>query len=499
MTNSAFYQLWRVPKVKKFPVVFTSDAALSDAVAREVKAGRARKIGPRLYTTNTKDDPARVVRQNWWQVLSLLVPGAVVSHRTALEGAISPLGRVYVTGPYPRAITLPGLEIVQLQGPGPVEGDLPMLEMHIASHARACLENLSPARARKGEAKTLPTEQLERKLADLLRARGEDGLNALRDRARAIAAPLGLDAEFQRLDQLIGTLMGTRSADLTEPLAKAYARREPYDPGAIERIVALRAALVAQSIPDRPQRAEGNQAFYNAAFYDAYFSNYIEGTRFEVEEAYKIVMTGRVPTERPEDGHDILGTYRVVGSLEEMTTVPANFTDFQELLTRRHAMILEGRPDKRPGQFKERPNIAGQTRFVDPDLVSGTLRMGYEMYRSLEHPFARALVMMFLIAEVHPFDDGNGRIARAMMNAELIAGDQIRVFIPSVFRNEYVAGLKRLTHHSQPEAFIRVMSYAQDFVSRIDFSDRESANSILRDCNAFADPADTVRLRLPQG
>lgn len=209
-------------------------------------------------------------------------------------------------------------------------------------------------------------------------------------------------------------------------------------------------------------------------------------------------MTGRVPVERPEDGHDILGTYRVVGSLEEMTTVPTNFADFEELLTRRHAMIMEGRPDKRPGQFKARPNFAGQTRFVDPDLVSGTLRMGYEMHRSLEHPFARALVMMFLIAEVHPFDDGNGRIARAMMNAELIAGDQNRVFIPSVFRNEYVASLKGLTHHTQPEAFIRAMSYAQDFVSRIDFSDKDRANGILRACNAFADPADTVRLRLPQ-
>lgn len=484
--------------MKKFPVVFTSDASLSEKVAREVKAGRARKIGPRLYTTNTRDDPGRVVRQNWWQVLSLLVPGAVVSHRTALEGAISPLGRVYVTGPYPRTISLPGLEIVQLQGPGPAEGDLPMMELQVASQARAFLENLSPARARKGEAKNLPPEQLERKLADLLRARGESGLNALRDHARLIAVPLGLDAEFQRLDQLIGALLGTRSADLTEPLAKAYARREPYDPGAIERIDALRAALLSPPIPDRPQRAVGGNEFYNAAFYDAYFSNYIEGTRFEVEEAYRIVVTGLVPPERPEDGHDILGTYRVVGSLEEMTTVPAIFPEFLSLLARRHAMILEGRPDKRPGRFKERPNFAGQTRFVDPDLVSGTLKLGYEMYRSLEHPFARALVMMFLIAEVHPFDDGNGRIARAMMNAELIAADKTRIFIPSVFRNEYVSSLKRLTHHNQPEAFIRVMSYAQEFVSKIDFSDRERANGILRACNAFADPADNVRLRLPQ-
>ena len=34
--------------------------------------------------------------------------------------------------------------------------------------------------------------------------------------------------------------------------------------------------------------------------------------------------------------------------------------------------------------------------------------------------------MMFLVAEVHPFADGNGRVARVMMNAELIAGGQQR-------------------------------------------------------------------------
>ncbi|MDT8444649.1 MAG: Fic family protein [Desulfuromonadales bacterium] len=483
--------------MKKFPTVFTSDTSLSEDVAKAVKSEKARKIGPRLYTTNMKDEPARIVRQNWWQILSLLVPGCVVSHRTALEGGISPTGRAYVTGAYRRTITLPGLEIIQQKGQGPVEGDLPMLEMHVSSQARAFLENLAATKTRKGETKTLSQEQLERKIADFLQANGEDGLNALRDRARVIAESLELADEFQRLDQLIGTLLGTRSADLSAPLAKAYARREPYDPLAIERIDFLRAALLAMGGQNRPKHAEAGTAFYNSGFYDAYFSNFIEGTRFEVEEAYEIVETGHIPVDRPEDGHDILGTYRVVGSLDEMTTVPVNFEDFLDRLARRHAIILKGRPDKRPGQFKELANFAGQTRFVAPDLVSGTLKLGYEMYRSLEHPFARALVMMFLIAEVHPFDDGNGRIARAMMNAELICGGQVRIFIPSVFRNEYISGLKRLSHHSQPEAFIKVMSYAQKFVSLIDFSDRKSANDILRSCNAFADPAENVKLRLP--
>jgi len=60
---------------------------------------------------------------------------------------------------------------------------------------------------------------------------------------------------------------------------------------------------------------------------------------------------------------------------------------------------------------------------VAPELVEGTLAKGFEIYRSLTAPLHRAIFMMFLISEVHPFADGNGRAARIMMNAELIAQD----------------------------------------------------------------------------
>jgi len=41
------------------------------------------------------------------------------------------------------------------------------------------------------------------------------------------------------------------------------------------------------------------------------------------------------------------------------------------------------------------------------------------------------------------------------------------------------------------------MSYAQDFVSKIDFSGLQSAKQQLETCNAFLDPADEVKLRMP--
>jgi len=204
-----------------------------------------------------------------------------------------------------------------------------------------------------------------------------------------------------------------------------------------------------------------------------------------------------MPTDRPSDAHDVLGTYRLAASRDEMRRTPRSFDDFLSLLKRRHAVILESRPDKLPGQFKTADNRAGGTLFVAHELVTGTLRQGFGMLQALDVPFARALFTMFLVAEVHPFMDGNGRMARLMMNAELIAAGQCRLFIPSVYRNEYIGALKRLTNHCDPEAFLRVMGTAQDLVSRIVFSDLHEARRQLDACNAFADPTEDIKLQMP--
>ncbi len=61
--------------------VFLSDSLGSASASRMVKAGTARKIGPRLYIHNMLDAPEAVVARSLWPIVALLMPGAVVSHR----------------------------------------------------------------------------------------------------------------------------------------------------------------------------------------------------------------------------------------------------------------------------------------------------------------------------------------------------------------------------------------------------------------------------------
>ena len=84
-----------------------------------------------------------------------------------------------------------------------------------------------------------------------------------------------------------------------------------------------------------------------------------------------------------------------------MSRLPRNFEELTTLLKSRHALLLEGRPDKAPGRFKVDPNRAGSTLFVAPELVEGTLTKGFEVYRSLTSPLHRAIFMMFLVSDVH--------------------------------------------------------------------------------------------------
>jgi Fic family protein len=118
------------------------------------------------------------------------------------------------------------------------------------------------------------------------------------------------------------------------------------------------------------------------------------------------------------------------------------------------------------------------------------------MFRSLPSPFQRAAFMMFLVSEVHPFDDGNGRLTRAMMNAELISGGERRILIATAYREDYLLALRALSRQRNPQPFLKMLERAQRFSAAIDFSDLQGALASLRACHAFESGED-ARLRMP--
>ena len=80
---------------------------------------------------------------------------------------------------------------------------------------------MRPSRARGGFcARTLSRREIEERLDALLRRSGEETLSRLRDEVRTVAPALGLEDEARELDALIGTLLGTRDAKVSSPIAR---------------------------------------------------------------------------------------------------------------------------------------------------------------------------------------------------------------------------------------------------------------------------------------
>ncbi len=474
-------------------IVGSASPATAKLLARLKRDGRVAKLAPRLYTTNLTDSPENIVRRNLWAIVGQLWPGARLAYRTAFEYAPHE-GRVFLGYKYTRKVSLPGVVIHFIATPDSLPSDYPFMEgLGVSSHARAVLENLEPDRTQGGVEKCLPVEAVEERLEAEFSAGGEAALNKLRDEARTVAAATGMAYAFARLDRMVGALLSTRPANaLKSSVALARAAGEPFDSHRIELFGKLLEHLARKEFSLYPDANITDADYTTFAFFESYFSNYIEGTVFELDEARRIVETGVAIPARDADSHDILGTYAIASNRREMCRRAETADEFLEILRSRHRVIMSGRPSCGPGLFKTRDNRAGNTHFVSFDRVRGTLKRGFDMSRSIRHPFARAVFIMFVTSEVHPFADGNGRVSRLMMNAELTAAGQTKIIVPTVFRPDYIGALRRLSRDGEAEVLISAMSRLWEFGSWLSCGDFETMKNRLEQCGAFADDEGTI-------
>ena len=112
-----------------------------------------------------------------------------------------------------------------------------------------------------------------------------------------------------------------------------------------------------------------------------------------------------------------------------------------------------------------------------PDEVIGTLRQGFELYQMLQDGMEKALFMHLLVSETHPFDDGNGRLSRIMMNAEL------------VHRDNYLNGLRMVSRDQEFRSYCKVIDQAQAYVASVNWLDYLEAREKIEadDANLIPD------------
>jgi hypothetical protein len=488
--------------------VFFGDVASVATLSRGVRDGRIRRLARGLYTADLRADPVELVARNRWAIVARLVPDALIADRSAAEGGMPAAGVLTVVSTQRKErVELPGLVIAPRTGPGPLADDLGWAEgLRITSEARTLVDNLAVSRGRGGQlARTLSRSDLEDWIVRTSQRRPDGWLLSLRARALEVCDELGVPERRRQVEDLIGVAVGTREARAgAGRLLAARAAGHEYDPDRVARFDELASFLTALpddlDVPDRLP-ALADEPATSLPFFEAYFSNFIEGTEFSIDEAEAIVASGEIPEERPEDAHDVLGTFEAVRDPQLRAAVPTTSDELFALLERRHRLVMGGRPEQRPGQFKEKPNQAGSYVFVAPTLVEGTLIEGFRRLADLAPGFPRAAFELFLISEVHPYDDGNGRVARAAMCAQLSAAGLARLVIPIVFRNEYLTALRALSREGRTALYVRTLAHAWRWTAGMPWQDRAAVDGYLVATNALTDSTDAersgVRLELP--
>lgn len=483
-------------------VIHAQTAAEKKKAVRRVAAGEATSLGRGFYLDHEGRDPAIAMRSSWADIAGTLFPEAVITDRSGLEGrpvADEDGARwLFLSGPYATKVHQFGeLRISVRRGPGPAKGDTPFMGGTLfASRERALLDNLPPSRARSGPARTLGGEKVEHELDRTLVMSGEAGLNSLRDKARALSGLIGREEEFRRLDEKIGAALGTRTAKAESKLWGARIIGRAYDDEAIRRLSGMFSHLSVRA-PHAVQSRNGDQARVAGAFFEAYFSNFIEGTRFTLGDAKEIVDSGLVPENRPSDGRDVLSTYQLFTGPRLSSLTSLNETSALDLIRGVNARLMSGRPEMRPGEFKTHKNSAGDTVFVIPDLVYGTILRGLEIIRSTDDGFARAIMTHALLTDVHPFNDGNGRTSRALMGNELECAGLSRICVPTVYRSDYIDAQRAYTRRGDPDIITRSLFFCQRVTAACAGTDFEEQARRWATAYAFCENGSHARLEMP--
>jgi hypothetical protein len=456
------------------------------AISRRVSQGELVKIYPGIYTDEINGNLADIVNLNAWEIASHIAPGGTVSHRTGYNPRVTPEGYFFVTSKSNKKVEMPGVTFVLIKGPAHIEGDKQLGDNNLyqSQFERMLIENLQRER---GIKKRLSKEDIEMILEEQLARGSATKLNQIRDRARDISVLLGMEKEFKILDGIIGALLTTHPvSNLGSSAAKARAKGSPYDTNRVKMFESLAIDLDREYLPSY-EMTTSDSVWRNFSFFESYFSNYIEGTKFTVEEANEIITSGVAIPAREEDSHDVLGTFKITSDKTGMNETPDSPESLIQLLQSRHSILLKARPAKHPGMFKDRNNQAGAYVFVNHQQVKGTLEKAWKYYDYLQTPVARAYYAMFITTEVHPFDDGNGRIARLMMNSELFAAGLNKILIPNIYRSDYLTALTAMSNNLNSIPLIKMLNRIFEFSSMLSQESFEDMHGFLDSHNAFSD------------
>jgi Fic family protein len=205
-------------------------------------------------------------------------------------------------------------------------------------------------------------------------------------------------------------------------------------------------------------------------------SNQIEGSSLNFRDTFLLLTQGVTVQGKPFG--DYLMARGHAKAIEIVEDVVANAAPVTETFLREvNALVLEGndwrpainqagQPTQRqiqPGRYKELANHVllpdgGLHTYLEPMFVAEEMErlIGF-CNRSDLSPVAQAALAHYNFVRIHPFDDGNGRGARLLMNTILARAGFPPAIIRFSDRDAYITALEG-ANEGDTEAFVRFIA-----------------------------------------
>lgn len=197
-----------------------------------------------------------------------------------------------------------------------------------------------------------------------------------------------------------------------------------------------------------------------------YNSNNLEGNSLTYGETKALLLHGITAQGKPLRDHiEITGHDEAVKWIEDL--VKGDYPLTENFIRELHTLLLkdpyevkaitaEGKPTIRRitvGQYKTAPNhvqtVTGEVfHFATPEETPSKMHDLINWYRSESNssdinPIVLAAEFHYRFIRIHPFDDGNGRIARILMNFILMKYGYPPTVIKTVDKDNYFSTLRQ--------------------------------------------------------
>ena len=191
-----------------------------------------------------------------------------------------------------------------------------------------------------------------------------------------------------------------------------------------------------------------------------YSSNALEGNTLDLAETKVVIEDGLTINGKPMRDH--LETLGHASAFNELLELAKSNTINEENIKNLHKIFYAKIDSDNAGNYRQKPVIVtgADVNFPLPKELNDKMQEFISKLPQLKqdlHTVEYAAMVHALFVNIHPFIDGNGRVARLIMNLVLLQGGYNITIIPPVVRADYIRALQD-SNHNNYRPFINFIS-----------------------------------------